>query len=191
MCTQPQAIKLTKLNMELLSLKMVIAPIIHKNSCNSFDMCQCDWKDWNKHVMMSVFFSGLKFCTNVRNKYEKRIFDFYFLRKKSFNRDNFWTLGTIAHQEKPRKNNNSFPYSPVLTGLVQKLTYCTVECFTDRRSRVRIRGPAFDRSLGVHFCRPSQSFELLRESMPESRQLGRRIEIREIKNQIVMIRKNV
>jgi hypothetical protein len=141
MCTQPQAIKLTKLNMELLSLKMVIAPIIHKNSCNSFDMCQCDWKDWNKHVMMSVFF-GLKFYTNVKNKYEKRIFYFIFLRKISFNWDNFWTLGTIAHQEKPRKNNNSFPYR-LLTGLVQKLTYCTVECFTDRRSRVRIRGPAY------------------------------------------------
>jgi hypothetical protein len=160
MCTQPQAVKLTKLKMKLLSLKMVIAPIIHKNSCNSFEMCQCDWKDWTKRVMMSVFF-GLKFCTNVKNKYEKRILDIYFfLRKKSFNWDNFWTLGTIAHQEKPRKNNNSFPYSPVLTGLVQKLTYCTVECFTDRRSRVRIRGPAFDRSLGVYFCRrlnPSSS----------------------------------
>jgi hypothetical protein len=155
MCTQPQAIKLTKLKMKLLSLKMVIAPIIHKNSCNSFELCQCDWKDWNKLVMTSVFF-GLKFYTNVKNKYEKRIFYFIFLRKISFNWDNFWTLGTIAHQEKPRKNNNSFPYR-LLTGLVQKLTYCTVECFTDCRSRDRIRGPAFDRSLGVHFGSPSQS----------------------------------
>jgi hypothetical protein len=143
------------------------------------------------YVWWQVFFFGLKFCTNVKNKYEKRRFYFIFLRKKSFNWDNFWTLGTLAHQEKPRKNNNSFPYSPVLTGLVQKLTNCTVECFTDCRSRVRIRGPAFDRSLGVHFCRPSQSFELLQEWMRESRQLWRRIEIREIKNQIVMISKNV
>jgi hypothetical protein len=170
--------------MKLLSPKMVMAPIIHKNSCSSLKGVNVIEKI-EMHMWWRVFFFGLKFCTNVKNKYEKRIFD---LRKKSFNRDNFWTLGTFAHQEKQRKNNNSFPSSPVLTGLVQKLTYNnTVECFTDCRSRARIRGPAFDRSLGVHFCSPSQSFELLQESMRESRQLGRRIENREIKNQIVMI----
>jgi hypothetical protein len=88
---------------------------------------------------------------------KREYFVLFFLRKKSFNQDNFWTLGTLAHQEKPRKNNNSFPYSPVLTGLVPKLTYCTLECFTDCRSRARIRRPAFDRSLGMHFGSPSQS----------------------------------
>jgi hypothetical protein len=28
--------------------------------------------------MMSPFFFGLKLCTNVKNKYEKRIFDHFF-----------------------------------------------------------------------------------------------------------------
>jgi hypothetical protein len=99
--------------------------------------------------MMSVFFLVWNFAQMWKVNMEREFFFKIFLRKKSFNQDNFWTLWTLAHQEKPRKNNNSFPYSPVLTGLVQKLTYCTVEWFTDCRSRVRIRGPAFDRSLGV------------------------------------------
>jgi hypothetical protein len=38
-------------------------------------MWQCDWKHSNTHVMTIVFF-GLKICTNMKNKYEKGIFDF-------------------------------------------------------------------------------------------------------------------
>jgi hypothetical protein len=44
-------------------------------------MWQCDWKHSNTHAMMSFFF-GLKFCTNVKNKYEKRIFDHCFFEEK-------------------------------------------------------------------------------------------------------------
>jgi hypothetical protein len=39
-------------------------------------MWQCDWKDLNS-VMISPFF-GLKFYTNVKNKYENGIIDYFF-----------------------------------------------------------------------------------------------------------------
>jgi hypothetical protein len=32
----------------------------------------------------NFFFFGLKFCTNVKNKYEKKLFGHCFLGKKSF-----------------------------------------------------------------------------------------------------------
>jgi hypothetical protein len=73
----------TKLNMKILAPKMVMAPIISNNLHNSFKMWQCDWKHSNTHVMKNLFCFGLKFCTNVKNKYEKRTFDHY--RKKSLN----------------------------------------------------------------------------------------------------------
>jgi len=39
---------------------------------------------------MSLFFFGLEFCTNVKNKYEKRIlFDHFFHRKKLLNLQKF------------------------------------------------------------------------------------------------------
>jgi hypothetical protein len=38
-------------------------------------MWQCDWKHSNTHVMIGHFDFGLKFCTNVSNKYEKGIFE--------------------------------------------------------------------------------------------------------------------
>jgi len=33
-------------------------------------------------TLFSFFLLGLKICTNVKNKYEKRIFDHLFLKKK-------------------------------------------------------------------------------------------------------------
>jgi hypothetical protein len=61
---------------------------MQKNVCNSFKMWQCDSKHSNTHVMKSLvfflFFLGLIFCTNVKNKCEKKIFGhFLFWRKKS------------------------------------------------------------------------------------------------------------
>jgi hypothetical protein len=73
----------TKLNMKILSSKMVMAPIVQKKSCNSFKMWQCDWNHSNTHVMTRLLFFGLKFCPNVKIKYEKRIFDHFFFWKKS------------------------------------------------------------------------------------------------------------
>ncbi len=50
-------------------------------------MLRCDWKHSNAHVMMSPFFFGFKFCTNVKNKYKNGIFYcfffFFFEKKKS------------------------------------------------------------------------------------------------------------
>jgi hypothetical protein len=60
MCTQPNWLChqfiITKQNMKIFSPKMIMAPIIHKKSCNSFKIWQCDWKHSNTHVMMSLFF---------------------------------------------------------------------------------------------------------------------------------------
>ncbi len=71
----------TKLNMKIFFLKMIMAPIIHKNSCNSFKMWQCE--NIQIQILWWVFFFlGLKFCPNVKNKYEKRIFDHCFFYKK-------------------------------------------------------------------------------------------------------------
>jgi len=45
-------------------------------------MWQCDWKHSNTHMSRQVFFFfGLKFCTNLKNKYENSIFDFSFEEK--------------------------------------------------------------------------------------------------------------
>ncbi len=46
-------------------------------------MWQCDWKHSNTHVTINLCF-GLKFCTNVKNKYEKGIID-HFNKNKSLN----------------------------------------------------------------------------------------------------------
>jgi len=73
----------TKLDMKILSPIMVMAPIISKNLHNSFKMWQCDWKHSNTHFTKSLFCFGLKFCTNVKNKYEKRTFDHFFFCEKS------------------------------------------------------------------------------------------------------------
>jgi hypothetical protein len=71
--------------MKLVSPPMVTAHI--KNSCNSLKMWQCDWKHSDTHVRRSLlFFSGLRFCTNMNNKYEKGIFYHFFLWEKKVNR---------------------------------------------------------------------------------------------------------
>jgi hypothetical protein len=67
--------------MKLLSPKMIMVPIICKKSYNYLQW-QCDWKHSNTLVMMSLFFFGLKICTNVKSKYEKGIFDHFFYEKK-------------------------------------------------------------------------------------------------------------
>jgi hypothetical protein len=65
--------------MKLLSPKMVVAPIVCKIQVI---LSKCDNVIENIQIHISSFF-GLKFCTNVKNKYEKGIFDhFLFLRKK-------------------------------------------------------------------------------------------------------------
>jgi hypothetical protein len=43
-------------NMKLFFPNMVMAPIIPKNSCNSFKVWQCGWKHSNTHVITSFFF---------------------------------------------------------------------------------------------------------------------------------------
>ncbi len=60
--------ELTKLNMKLLSSKMIMALIIPflKNSYNSFKLWQCDWKHSNTHVVTSVFFFGLENLKQMR-----------------------------------------------------------------------------------------------------------------------------
>jgi hypothetical protein len=54
-----------------------------QNSCN---FSKCDNVIENIQIHFHLYF-GLKFCTNVKNKYEKKIFDhfssFFNLRKKS------------------------------------------------------------------------------------------------------------
>jgi len=70
--------------MKLFSLKMVMAPIIHKIYVI---FSKCDNVIENIQILFFSFFFGLKFCTNVKNKYEKKIFDHFpflkILRKKS------------------------------------------------------------------------------------------------------------
>jgi len=86
MCTQPQATlspihkSITKLNMKLLSPKIVMALII----CEiHVILSKCHNVIENIQIHISSFF-GLKFCTNMKNKYKKGICDhFCFLRKKS------------------------------------------------------------------------------------------------------------
>jgi hypothetical protein len=80
MCTQPnwlhhQSIT-TQLNMKILSPKMVMAPIVHKNKNVISSKCDNVIESIQIHMPWRVlfFFFGLKFCTNVKNKYEKRIF---------------------------------------------------------------------------------------------------------------------
>jgi len=66
--------------MKLLSPKMVMAPIVFKIQVI---LSKCDNVIENIQIYISSFF-GLKFCTNVKNKYEKGTFyHFLFLRKKS------------------------------------------------------------------------------------------------------------
>jgi len=66
--------------MKPLSPKVVMALIIGKIHVI---LSKCDNVIENIQTHNSLFF-GLKFCTNVKNKYEREIFDhFHFLRKKS------------------------------------------------------------------------------------------------------------
>ncbi len=70
MCTQPnwlchQSIT-TKVNIKIFFPKTVIAPIICKNLCNSFEMWQFYWKHSNTTCHDKSFFLLLKFCTNVK-----------------------------------------------------------------------------------------------------------------------------
>ncbi len=59
---------------------MVVAPVVHKIQVI---LSKCDNVIENIQIHISSCF-GLKFCTNVKNKYEKGILDhFQFLRKKS------------------------------------------------------------------------------------------------------------
>jgi hypothetical protein len=61
---------------------MVMAPIIHQK--NDVIFSKCDNVIENIQIHMSwqfFFFFGLKFCTNVKNQYEKGIFDHFFKGK--------------------------------------------------------------------------------------------------------------
>jgi hypothetical protein len=59
--------------MKLLSPKMIVAPIVHKIQ---IILSKCDNVIENIQRHISPCF-GLKFCTNVKFKYEKRIFDHF------------------------------------------------------------------------------------------------------------------
>jgi hypothetical protein len=70
--------------MKLLSLKIVMAPIIHKIHV-FFSKCDNVIENIQKHFIF--IFLGLKFCMNVKNNYKKKIFNHFSflknLRKKS------------------------------------------------------------------------------------------------------------
>jgi hypothetical protein len=88
MCTQPQGtlspIHNSQNKYEIIFFNNGYGTHHTQNLCNLFKMWQCDWKHSNNFFF---FFFGLKFCTNVKNKYEKKIFDHFpflkILRKKS------------------------------------------------------------------------------------------------------------
>jgi hypothetical protein len=70
----------TKLDMKLLFPNIIMAPIILKNSCNSFKM----WLKTFKYPCHDKFsFFGFKFCTNLKSKHEKGNIWFFFWRKWS------------------------------------------------------------------------------------------------------------
>jgi hypothetical protein len=62
--------------MKQLSSKMVMAFIIHKIHV-IFSKCDNVIENIQIHMWWQIFLFCLKFCTNVKNKYGNRVFEFF------------------------------------------------------------------------------------------------------------------
>jgi hypothetical protein len=68
--------------MKLLSSKMIMTLIMHKKNYIILSKCDNVIENFQIHMSRQLFFFGLKICTNVKNKFEKGIFEFFFEKKK-------------------------------------------------------------------------------------------------------------
>jgi hypothetical protein len=102
-------LKLTKLKMKLLSLKMVVAPIIHKTSCNSFERCQCDWKDWKYTCDDEVFFLVWNFAQTWKITMKREYLIWFFWEKNNFTEIIFERWGLLLTKKSQGKIIIYFP----------------------------------------------------------------------------------